>query len=78
MGIVFTGLGLLVLLCGALRAGFGNRKPAIAVAQAQPALEAPVADRPALLAAVCAAVAEAEGTDVSGFRVVSFKRRGGA
>ena len=72
MGIVFMGLGLLVLLCNAIRLIFARNKMPAAVLMPQ---ENEIPDRKRLLAAVAAAIAEAEGTDVSGFRIVSFNRR---
>ena len=83
MGIVFLGLCLLVLLCNLLRvvfARFKDSKPEAqptAVAQqpvaaaAQPAL----ADRKKLLAIASAVIAEAEGVNAPGFKIVSFERR---
>lgn len=78
MGIVFAGLGLLVLLCDALRLLFAGRGQS--AVKAAPVLQEgeSIPDRKRLLALVAAAVAEAEGTDVTGFRIVSFKRRGQA
>lgn len=72
MGIVFMGLGLLVLLCNAIRLIFAGKKSPAAVSVTQ---EYEIPDRKRLLAAVAAAIAEAEGTDVSGFRIVSLNRR---
>ena len=40
----------------------------------QPRGEEPVANRQEILAAVCAAVAEENGTDISAIRVISFKK----
>lgn len=76
MGIVFVGLSLLVLLCNLLRVAFSrfkDKKPEAqpAVIPAQPA----IADRKKLLAIVSAAIAEAEGNDAPGFKIVSFERR---
>lgn len=83
MGIVFVGLGLLVYLCDLLRvvfARFNADKPAVQSASvpAQPSLapsQPAVADRKKLLAIAAAAIAEAEGIDAPGFKIVSFERR---
>ena len=48
--------------------------PAAPVAPAAPAANAPIANREEIVAAVCAAVAEEEGVDISALRVVSFKK----
>ncbi len=78
MGTVFVGLSLLVLLCNLLRMAFHKEQPA-APAAVQPAgntVSQPTgAERQRLLAAVTAAIAEAEGSDAPGFKIVSFVRR---
>ena len=78
IGIVFVGLGLLVLLCDGLRLVF-SRKGTAAKAKAPvlaPAAPPPqIEDRKRLLAIASAAIAEFEGTDAPGFRIVSLKRR---
>lgn len=48
--------------------------PVAPVATPAPTVEAPIANREELVAAVCAAVAEELGTDVSALRVVSFRK----
>jgi sodium pump decarboxylase gamma subunit len=77
MGIVFIGLGLLVLLCTLMRLVLHREEAAQAAPQAvaTAAPEVTGAARQKLLAAVTAAIAEAEGTDAPGFRIVSFERR---
>lgn len=75
MGTVFVGLGLLVLLCNVLRMAFHREEAAPAQPAAQAAQLPQGAERRRLLAAVTAAIAEAEGTDAPGFRIVSFVRR---
>lgn len=79
MGIVFIGLGLLVLLCDGLRMLFQQRGKSVspqAAAAAAPVMGGPVIqDRKKLLAIAAAVIAEAEGTDAPGFKIVSFKRR---
>lgn len=79
MGIVFVGLGLLVLLCDGLRLVFSRMKeetpqqmaPQLA---AQPALPTGP-ERARLLAIASAVIAEAEGSEAAGFRIVSLTRR---
>jgi len=50
--------------------------PVSPVTQTAPAVsyEAPIENRQDIIAAVCAAVAEENGTDISAIRVVSFKK----
>ena len=84
--VVFFGLAciiglveLMTLICNKLLEG-GSKKKA-----AKKSVEAPAAapvqatattieNRGEILAAVCAAVAEEEGTDISAIRVISFKK----
>ncbi|MDI9520404.1 MAG: OadG family protein [Bacillota bacterium] len=81
MGIVFLGLSLMVLLCNLLRivfAGVKDSKPETqpaAVAQQPAAAQPAVADRKKLLAIASAVIAEAEGVNAPGFKIVSFERR---
>ncbi len=88
IGVVFIGLICIIgivmlmnLLCG----GFSRKKvvPADASASAAPATPvnaapaaapAPIENRQEIIAAVCAAVAEENGTDISAIRVISFKK----
>lgn len=85
-GTVFSGLSLLVLLSVRTRlpvSQHGQDGPlpvpaAFARETALAAEETAWPDRKKVLAAVAAALAEAEGADVPGFRIVSFKRRGQA
>ena len=76
MGIVFVGLGLLVLLCGAIRVLFSDKKSEIdsQILSAEPVYEE-IPNKKRLIAAIVAAIAEMEKTDISALRVVSFKRR---
>lgn len=80
MGIVFIGLGLLVLLCTAIRLLFSNKKTdqAAQTLSAYPEDEKStdqIPDKKKLIAAITAAIAETENTDIRALRVVSFKRR---
>ncbi len=92
-GTIFSGLSLLTLLSVRTRlpvpkhsqdglfpvpAAVAREMASAAVETALAADESAWPDRKKVLAAVSAALAEAEGTDVPGFRIVSFKRRGQA
>ncbi len=74
MGVTFFGLICLIfltLLLGKLAGG--SAKPAAPVPAAPPAAEA-VPNRQEIIAAVSAALAEELGTDVTGIRILSFKK----
>ena len=76
VAVVFVGLIAIVGLVWAMNKlcdRFLGTKPK-AVAPAAPAANAPIANREEIVAAVCAAVAEEEGVDISALRVVSFKK----
>lgn len=78
MGTVMIGLVLLVVLCNLLRVLFHKEGQSAPAAAPQPAavVAQPVGlERQHLLAAVTAAIAEAEGSDAPGFKIVSFVRR---
>lgn len=88
VAVVFVGLICIIgivmlmnLLCG----GFSRKKivptegsasasPATPVSAAPAAAPAPIENRQEIIAAVCAAVAEENGTDISAIRVISFKK----
>lgn len=86
VGVVFIGLvaiiGILYLMSYIVGKLEGNAKAANAPAQSP--VQAPVQkqgapagvieNRSEIVAAVCAAVAEENGTDISAIRVVSFKK----
>ncbi len=78
IAVVFVGLIAIVGLVWAMNKlcdRFLNKKPVTApVAPATPATNAPIENREEIVAAVCAAVAEEEGVDISALRVVSFKK----
>ncbi len=78
VAVVFVGLVSivgLVFVMNKLCERFLNKKPAPApVTPAAPVASAPIANREEIVAAVCAAVAEEEGVDISALRVVSFKK----
>lgn len=82
VAVVFFGLAciiglveLMTLICNKLLEG-GAKKPVKAQSTQAPApvASAPVENRGEIVAAVCAAIAEEEGTDISAIRVVSFKK----
>ena len=82
VAVVFFGLAciiglveLMTLICNKLLEG-GAKKPAKSQSTQAPApvASAPVENRGEIVAAVCAAIAEEEGTDISAIRVVSFKK----
>lgn len=78
MGTVMIGLVLLVVLCNLLRVLLHKEGQSAPAAAPQPAavVAQPVGlERQRLLAAVTAAIAEAEGSDAPGFKIVSFVRR---
>lgn len=81
MGIVFVGLICIIFICKLMSAVVraiekkpDESAPAVSAAPAAPAV-APVENRGALSAAIAAAIAEEMGTDVSGIRILSIKRK---
>lgn len=78
MGVVFIGLICIVILCTLMSLICKDRKqqqevaavPAPAPVQAA----APIANKQELIAGICAVIAEELGTDVSGIKVLSFKK----
>lgn len=73
MGVTFVGLTTLILLVTLMGKVCGAVKKSAPVSAA-PAVEVPVGDKGALIAAVSAAIAEDLGADVNAFRIVSMKR----
>ena len=83
VGVVFLGLICIIAIVSLMNAltakaskapvAGQNTKPA-PVAAPTPAAAAPIENRGEIVAAVCAAVAEELGTDVSAIRIVSFKK----
>ena len=85
VGVVFAGLvciiglvELMTFICNKIASKVGTKASAQApqVATPQPATvqNTAIENRDELVAAVCAAVAEENGTDISAIRVVSFKK----
>ncbi len=75
--VVFVGLIAIVGLVWAMNKlcdRFLASKPAPAAPAPAPVTNAPIENREEIVAAVCAAVAEEEGVDISALRVVSFKK----
>ena len=81
VGVVFLGLAALIGIIELMNRvcdKMSKKKAATPVAQpvqaAAPVVSAPVENRSEIVAAVCAAVEEENGTDISAIRVVSFKK----
>ena len=82
VSVVFVGLiciiGILYLMNFLISKTEGKKTEKTTVATpAAPApapVAAPIENRREIVAAVCAAVAEEEGTDISAIRVISFKK----
>ena len=78
LGIVFIGLISIIVICYIM--GFVCKMFAKPETVSQPAMAnnapsgAPIANKQEIVAAVCAAIAEDLGTDVSNIRVTSFKK----
>ena len=82
VAVVFAGLAALIgiieimnRVCDKLAKKKTDSAPAAQPAPvAVPVANAPIENRQEIVAAVCAAVAEENGTDISAIRVVSFKK----
>ena len=84
VAVVFVGLAIIIglvelmtLICNKLLDGGkkgAKKQEAPKVSVAQPTTPVAVENRGEIIAAVCAAVAEEEGTDISAIRVISFKK----
>jgi len=83
VGIVFVGLVCLVFICKLLglvinRPSSASSEPKVESAPQQSVASAPVAapiqNRQELIAAISAAIAEENGTEVSGIRILSVKK----
>ena len=84
IAVVFIGLvciiglvELMTLICNKLLDGGkkgAKKQEAPKVSVAQPTTPVAVENRGEIIAAVCAAVAEEEGADISAIRVISFKK----
>ena len=85
ISVVFIGLACLIGIISLMNALVSHKNPATKkdthihnengshTSKAAPA-SAPIENRGEIIAAVCAAVAEENGTDVSAIRVISFKK----
>ena len=78
IGTVFVGLVCIVLICKIMSALCGIKKnedtAEIAKPAAVPVQNQVIENRQEIIAAVSAAIAEDMGTDVSGIRILSFKK----
>ena len=81
IGTVFFGLICIIFLSMAMsaicRSMGGAPVPAPAVPSPAPAVPAPgaaIPNRQAMIAAIAAAIAEEEGTDLAGIRILSVKK----
>ena len=83
VAVVFFGLAciiglveLMTLVCNKIleKGDQKSSKKASAPAPSAPVPSGVIENRGEILAAVCAAVAEEEGTDISAIRVISFKK----
>ena len=79
LGVVFFGLICIVVLCSLMslilkEKGQANAVSAVPVASPAQNAAAPIANKQEIIAGVCAVIAEELGTDVSGIKVLSFKK----
>ena len=79
VSVVFVGLIAIIAILYLMNFIIGATKKTEKAATTTPATAAPAApaaieNRREIIAAVCAAVAEEEGTDISAIRVISFKK----
>ena len=82
VSVVFVGLISIIVILSLMNfvigksAGKKTAKADVATAPVAPTPVAPttIENRREIIAAVCAAVAEEEGTDISAIRVISFKK----
>ena len=80
LGVVFTGLIVLIFACYIMGAIFkltGKNKKEEKPAAAPASVSAPadIPNRGEFIAAVSAAIAEASGTDAAGFRIVKIEKK---
>ncbi len=77
MGLTFFGLICIIAICtimGALCKVFIKEKPAAPAQQSSAPKTAAIANKGEFAAAIAAAIAEENGTDVSGIRITSIKQ----
>ena len=80
VGVVFLGLTLLIGLVKLMNAFFDKKNESAPAPVQTPVSAVPVANnqdipnKQELIAAVCAAIAEENGKDISAIRVISFKK----
>lgn len=78
IGVVFTGLICIIILCYIMSAFCKNSKTAeekkAEIPAPAAATAAPIQNKQEVVAAIAAAVAEVLGTDVSALRILSIKK----
>lgn len=74
MGVTFIGLTCLIFLTLLLGKAAGGSRQRVPAAAPAPAADAAIPNRQEMIAAVSVALAEELGTDVSGIRILSFKK----
>lgn len=81
MGVVFVGLICIVILCKIMSAFCKDKQSSAPVPTQVPSpvaapvsMAEPIPNKQELIAAICAVIAEEEGTDISGIRVLSFQK----
>ena len=77
MWLTFFGLICIIAICtimGALCKVFIKEKPAAPIQQSSAPKVATIANKGEFVAAIAAAIAEENGTDVSGIRITSIKQ----
>lgn len=78
LGVVFVGLICIVLLCVVMSWFCKERNTEAKTTESVPAPNVapnePIANKQELIAGICAVIAEELGTDVSGIRILSFKK----
>lgn len=74
VGTVFIGLICIIAICAIMGLIFRNQDKKQVIPVSPKAVPELTENRQEILAAVCAAVAEELGTDVSALRVISFKK----
>ena len=79
LGVSVVFFGLVFLICIVSLMNFITEKLGARHKKAEdtvtpPAVAAPIENKQELIAAVCAAVAEENGTDISAIRVISFRK----
>ncbi len=74
IGTVFIGLFFIIILCNGISFFFKETEPKTAEGNKSAAGEAPFQNRGEVTAAICAAIAEENGTDRQGIKILSIKK----